>query len=292
MADRRFVSCEPIDKGWSIDKKYCLTDESGAKFLLRVTPLEKREAKRLEFKWMQRLSALSIPMCLPIEFGECKDGVYSIQSWIEGVDAEECLPKLPDAEQEAYGREAGQILRRIHSIAAPNAQEPWGSRFGRKIDNRLKAYEESPLHYEGGDAFIECIRQNRHLIEGRPQALQHGDYHIGNMMIDTEGRLQIIDFNRMDIGDPWEEFNRIVWCGQKAPRFARGMIDGYFGGDVPELFWRLMALYISNNTLGSIIWAIPFGQKEIDVMIQQAREVLTWYDGMRRLVPSWYTAAR
>ena len=89
-------------------------------------------------------------------------------------------------------------------------------------------------------------------------------------MIDRNGKLQIIDFDRYDFGDPWEEFNRIVWCAQKPPLFASGMVNGYFDGDVPPDFWKLLALYISSNTLSSVYWAISFGQDEVDTMLNQA----------------------
>ena len=63
---------------------------------------------------------------------------------------------------------------------------------------------------------------------------------------------------------------------------------GYFDGEVPMEFWELLALYISNNTLSSLPWAIPFGEQEITIMRNQAKEALEWYDGMRTVVPSWY----
>jgi aminoglycoside phosphotransferase (APT) family kinase protein len=108
------------------------------------------------------------------------------------------------------------------------------------------------------------------------------------MMIDNDGKLKIIDFDRYDYGDPWEEFNRIVWSVQKAPLFASGMVNGYFDNNVPFSFWQILALYISSNTLSSIPWAIPFGQIEIDTMINLAIEVLNWYDNMKNPVPTWY----
>jgi len=108
------------------------------------------------------------------------------------------------------------------------------------------------------------------------------------MMIDRNGVLTIIDFDRDDFGDPWEEFNRIVWCAQAAPAFASGMVDGYFNGDIPMEFWKLLALYICSNTLSSLPWAIPFGDKEIQVMRNQAVQALQWYDDMEKVVPSWY----
>lgn len=306
MSKLNFVSKELITKGWSSDKKYCVTDENGIKYLLRLSDIAQYDVKKLEFQMMEKVAALGVPMCRPIAFGCCGDDmfegkcaeveeqeyiekyVYSLQEWIEGGDAEELMSGFSDTEQYAYGLEAGRILKKIHSIPAPAEQEDWSIRFNRKLDNKIKKYGECPLKYQGGEAFIDYINANRHLLKDRHQVYQHGDYHIGNMMIDQNGKLQIIDFNRSDFGDPWEEFNRIVWCAQASPLFASGMVNGYFDGQVPMKFWKLLALYIAGNTLSSIYWAIPFGEAEINTMVNQAAEVLEWYDNMKTPVPKWY----
>lgn len=283
-----FVTKEPIDKGWSKDKKYCITDENGTRYLLRVSDIAEYDTKKSEFDMMKQVAALGVPMCLPIEFGTCEDGVYSIQSWIDGEDAEEVISRYSDTEQYVFGIEAGRILRKIHSIPAPSTVENWESRFNRKMDYKIQRYNECPYKYDNGQAFIDYIEANRHLLHGRPQTYQHGDYHIGNMMIGNDGELYIIDFNRNDFGDPWEESNRIVWCAGKAPYFASGIVNGYFDNAVPLEFWKLLALYISSNTLSSLPWAIPFGESEVEKFQEQAKEVLEWYDGMKNPVPSWY----
>ena len=173
-------------------------------------------------------------------------------------------------------------------MPAPADAPEWESRFNAKIDRKIEMYASCPLKYENGDVFLKYVSQNRHLLSGRIQSYQHGDYHIGNMMVDRRGVLTIIDFDRDDYGDPWEEFNRIVWCAQAAPMFASGMVDGYFDGSVPITFWELLALYISSNTLSSLPWAIPFGEQEITTMKNQAAQVLGWYDNMKNPVPTWY----
>ena len=66
------------------------------------------------------------------------------------------------------------------------------------------------------------------------------------------------------------------------------MINAYFENNVPLEFWKLLALYISSNTLSSVPWAIPFGEEQIGVMVNQAKEVLEWYDNMKNPVPAWY----
>ena len=280
-----------IEKGWSGDQKYCAVTADGQKYLLRISTIDRLERKRREYEKMCEVAQLGIPMCLPVEFGTCDEGAYSIQSWIDGVDAEETIMAMDADTQYRYGWDAGQILAKIHTIPAPTDAPSWETRFNAKIDRKIAMYENCELKYEsGGDAFLDYLACNRHLLKDRPQSYQHGDYHIGNMMIDKDGVLTIIDFDRDDFGDPWEEFNRIVWCAQAASTFASGMIDGYFDGNVPIDFWKLLALYICSNTLSSLPWAIPFGEGEIHVMRKQAAQVLEWYDGMKNVVPTWYIA--
>lgn len=279
---------QPIEKGWSGDQKYCVTTADGSRYLLRITSPERAHRFYLGYLRMQEAAALGIPMCLPVEFGSCLEGTYAIHSWVEGVDAEGYIPTLPDEKQYTYGLDAGRVLKRLHSLPAPADAPEWEGRFNAKIDRKITMYLACPLKYENGDAFLEFIGGNRNLLSGRPQTYQHGDYHIGNMMIDRDGKLTVIDFDRDDFGDPWEEFNRIVWCAQAAPAFASGMVDGYFGGEVPMEFWKLLALYICSNTLSSLPWAICFGDAEIATMKHQAAQILQWYDHMQNPIPSWY----
>jgi aminoglycoside phosphotransferase (APT) family kinase protein len=282
------VSRESIDRGWSADRKFRATDAGGKSYFLRISPMSRLENRKLQFSHMEQVRDLGIRVCEPVEFGICDEGCYQLLGWVDGRDAEEIIPALSGQAQYAYGLDAGKILAKIHSIPAPADALPWETRFNAKIDRKMAMYKECPLKYDGGEILLCYLSENRHLLAHRPQSYQHGDYHIGNMMITTEGVLTVIDFDKDDYGDPWEEFNRIVWSAQAAPDFARGMVDGYFGGDVPMEFWKLLALYIGSNVLGSLPWAIPFGEKEVSVMRSQAVQVLQWYDNMKNVVPTWY----
>ncbi len=288
MIFQQIVSKTPIDKGWSGDQKYRAVTSDGSVYLLRVSAPERAERKQRGFAQMQKVAALGIPMCKPVELGTCDEGVYCLQSFIEGYDAEEYIPTLSAQKQYEYGCEAGKILARIHTLPTPDGVPEWEGRFNAKIDRKIAMYRDCPLKYDVDQPFLNYIAQNRHLLKDRPQTYQHGDYHIGNMMVDKAGQLMIIDFDRDGYGDPWEEFNRIVWCAQATPMFASGMVDGYFGGNVPMEFWQLLALYISSNTLSSLPWAIPFGEREITTMKNQAAQVLAWYDQMKNPIPTWY----
>ena len=290
-----FQSLTPIDYGWSGDQKYRAVTPDGTPYFLRVTSRQRGDRFAKLFDLQKAVAATGIPMCQPVAIGECEEGVYAFHSWIDGVDAEAAVPTLPAEVQYKLGRDAGQYLTRIHSIPAPEGQPDWEARFNAKIDRKIQMYADCPIHFDGDHHLLRFIEENRHLLRNRPQTFQHGDYHIGNMMLSDAGgapQIVIIDFDRYDFGDPWEEFNRIVWCAGVSPVFATGLVDGYFGVDektaVPMEFWRLLALYISSNMLSSVPWAIPFGEGEITTMLNQARDVLAWYNHMKNPIPTWY----
>ena len=288
MIYETIVSRTFIDKGWSGDKKYCAVTADGSKYLLRVSAMERYDRRQQEYERMKELETLGITMPKALELGTAEEGVYILTTWIDGEDAGDALPNLSTEAQYAYGVQAGQMLQKLHSIPAPPDAPDWEQRFNAKIDRKIAMYNDCPLKYENGELLLSYLAENRQLLANRPQTYQHGDYHTGNMMLGRDGNLYIIDFDRDDFGDPWEEFNRIVWCAQEAPEFARGMVDGYFDGNVPEAFWRLLLLYISSNTLSSLPWAVPYGEEQVKVMTEQWADIRSWYEDFRRIIPNWY----
>lgn len=290
MLYENIVSRQPVEKGWSGDRKYCVQTADGSRYLLRISPMERLEQRKMLFDLQKQAEKTGIRMCLTVEMGVCDEGVYLLQTWVDGTDAEEHVPELHEEDQYRLGLDAGRMLKKLHTIPAPDDQADWEVRFNAKMDRKIALYRACPIQYDGAECFVRYIEANRHLLKNRPQTFQHGDYHIGNMMLE-KGQIVVIDFDRFDFGDPWEEFNRIVWCAQKAPVFACGMVDGYFDGPPPQAFWDLLALYIASNTLASVPWAVPFGEKEIQVMLTQAKEVLSWYDNMQKTMPNWYKSA-
>jgi serine/threonine-protein kinase len=277
-----------INKGWSTDEKYYIETQSHEKYLLRTASLEFYERKKQEFQRMKEAYALGIPMPEPLDFKVVNEEVHSLFSWIEGKDSEDILPALTEENQYRLGVAAGEILRKIHTIPAPDNIEKWADKFNRKIDRNINNYQHCPLKYEKGHIFIKYIEANRDLIKNRPQVFQHGDYHTGNMILSSQNELGIIDFNRWDYGDPWEEFNRIDFTAELSPIFATGQVDGYFKQEPPIEFFKLLALYISTNTLNALPWALSYSDRDVATMKRKAAAVLEWYEDMERIIPNWY----
>ena len=53
-----FVTKEPINKGWSSDKKYCVTDENGTQYLLRVSDIAQHDTKQSEFTLIRSMFSI------------------------------------------------------------------------------------------------------------------------------------------------------------------------------------------------------------------------------------------
>jgi aminoglycoside phosphotransferase (APT) family kinase protein len=276
-----------INKGWSNDDKYHVK-KKGKDYLLRISPVELLPVVKRLADITRILEGLGVPISKPVEITENDNCIHVLYPWVQGVDMIDVISNYSKKDQYEYGTDAGVYLKSIHTIKAPDSIEPWDLRFNRKIDRNINNYRQSILDIPETKLFIDYLDANRGLLKNRPQCFQHGDYHIGNFMIDDNHKLVIIDFDRYDFGDPWEEFNRIVWSAANSPAFASGIIDGYFDYNVPEEFWRLLLLYIASNTMSSLTWALKLNEKELEVMINQMHDILNWYDNFTCIIPKWY----
>lgn len=285
-----WLEVTPVNEGWSGDKKFRIRHADGRTLLVRISSADRLQRRQNEFDTLQNInSAADVNIPRALDFGLCEGGVYTLLTWVKGRPAETLLPTLPSDVQRSLGRQAGRIARALHSIPAPADHEPWEAYFARKMARKVEMNRQCTLKTPECADFEAYVLANGHLLKGRPNTFQHGDFHVGNMVVDENGILGVVDFDRMSFGDPWEEFNRITWSAQCSPVFASAMLSAYFGGEVPTEFWRLLALYMASNQLSSIPWAIPFGQEQIDVMIRQNREVRSWYSGAYgEGAPNWY----
>lgn len=285
-------SVTPVEKGWSEDRKYRIETDAGRSLLLRLSDPGKREEKRKEFEIITKYAGTGIKMSAPVEFGVCRGSgdVYMLLEWVEGQDLEEVLPELTEGEQYALGREAGKILRGIHSIPLSPEDVPRETKRPKKL-RQLALYEESSLRVPGDEIALRYVKENVDRIWRERPVYLHGDFHPGNLIYTPEGSIGVIDFNRWEIGDPYEDFYKLESFGREVSiPYCVGQIDAYFDRRVPEDFWRALAVYVAQAALYSIKWAERFGQEDIDGMVRRCRTAFEDYDGFRRIVPQWYTA--
>lgn len=284
-------SIEKLSKGWSDDEKYVVRTTADELLLLRLFDIEQYDAKKKEYEIISKYATLGFPMSRPIDFGICNNGknVFMLLTWIEGVDLEEALPTLTENEQYKLGREAGKILKKIHSLQVDAEDLPTDTKKGKKL-LQLSRYEESQIRIDDDEIAINYVKHNIDKIWSKSPVYQHGDYHPGNLIYTKDGNIGVIDFNRWEVGDPYEEFYKLESFGiEISIPYCVGQIEAYFDGNIPEDFWTVLAVYVAHASLYSIKWAEKFGQEEIDGMAERCRRAFDDYDDFRRHVPKWYT---
>jgi len=282
---------EPLNKGWSSDEKFYIETQNGEKLLLRVNSIQNEAAKREEFAAMQQVARLPLVMSNPLEFGRFnrQQNVYTLLLWVEGSALDEVLPDFLADEQRELGKQAGRILKLMHAIPAPANQINWATRMQKKMLRHRERYLNCGIRISNDEMALAYVDQNLHLLEERTQTFQHGDFHVGNLILTPESQIGVIDFNRWDYGDSAEEFYKMMLFSREVSiPFVVGQLEGYFDGEVPADFWPLLALYLADVILFSIVWAQSFGQQEVDGMIRRAQMILADFDQFESVVPNWY----
>ena len=157
-------SVDKVSKGWSSDSKYFIKTKEGKMLLLRISDMEQYETKKKEYEIVEKYSKLGFLMSQPIDFGICNNGknVYMLLTWIEGKDLEEVLSDLTEEQQYQLGRQAGKILKKIHSIDVDINDIPKDTKKSKKLQ-QLSRYEESHVRIDGDEIAIKYVKENRKL---------------------------------------------------------------------------------------------------------------------------------
>jgi GrpB-like predicted nucleotidyltransferase (UPF0157 family)/aminoglycoside phosphotransferase (APT) family kinase protein len=290
---RKFTKIEPLNKGWSSDKKYYIETAGDERLLLRIADAKHCNVRQTNFEAMRRCFAAGVSMQEPLDFGECNGGksVYTLLSYLDGEDASTALPLLPEAEQYAMGLQAGELLLKIHSISAPTDLEPWNVRFERdKLADRLERFSQIPVKPENSDVVLRYIAKNQHLVNGRPQTQCHNDCDETNLIISPDGKIGAIDFGCGDggYGDPWREFVSLRRGTSSNAVFHTARVKAYFGGEPPVKFWQILSLYFAYDVIAIICNTYQYDEQGREDGLRHWRNVLSWYDNFNRVVPSWY----
>lgn len=286
---RTWRQVEPVTKGYSVDQKYHIWDSDGAEYLLRVSPIEAYEKKQQIYELLGQLAERDVPASRPVSIGKLDAGhMYLLLTWLPGVDAETYLQSVDEETAYKLGTQGGQILKRLQTVQIPMQKEPWAVTYQHLVDDRLREIEENALGLPKTQLLAEYVRQHRDLVQPHPAVFMHGDYHRGNMVVDGQGNLEIIDFDRAKTADPYREFKCFQWNVLVSPKFASGIIDGYFDGNIPPDFFPILALFAAEGLVHYVNWSAPFGAEELALAKENYHRQLLWFDDFCREVPTWY----
>jgi aminoglycoside phosphotransferase (APT) family kinase protein len=283
----------PLEKGFSTDNKFILFVDAVPTYLLRVSHERETERRQREFEVLMQLKACGIPCSTPYhfkafpEFGVC----LSLLGYLPGDCAEEALFTIDEIGQYVIGRQAGEILRRMHEVVTNPSSIDWPTLRADKYFRFLKIAAENDLVFNHQATVEQYVMMNQHLMQGRPVAFLHDDYHPGNLIILDRSLTGVIDFNRIDWGDPYHDFYKMAhFSAPRFPAFARGQVDGYFDGKAPDCFWPLYTLYVAMSLHSDLAWTQRFWPEQLNGSHQRVIEICKTHDFRHGTTPQWYQA--
>ena len=273
------------------DRKFYVETMRGEKRLLVIHTTEHYDWLEGDFRMCEYISASGVNVMQPVSMGTFRDGAlaYQLYTWFDGEDLAEALTHMSHTEQFSAGKKTGELLRKLHALPPfeENEPEPWGIRFKRRVQNEIQFYNDKPVKCRNGDLFARYLQDNQGWLDNRPLAFTHGDCNTGNLMFTSDGQIGIIDLGwGNNCNDSWWDFREMT-CNPKLPSyFANGLIKGYFNGEPPMEFFRLLSYYLVFGSLCDSHEYDYIGENDED----WSKAYLNWFDDMRNPVPAWYYA--
>jgi aminoglycoside phosphotransferase (APT) family kinase protein len=188
-----------------------------------------------EWEALRAASAAGIRVAEPLWLTEDETGIV-----MRRLVGEAIVPRIFRQERFAGAREVllGELaasLATIHSL--PTAAVPLAPRHDgaigevEDIEAELWSYDDPHPALELG---LRWLR--RHLPAPRPSTVVHGDFRMGNMLVDERGLVAVLDWELIHVGDPVEDLG---WFCNRTWRFGRDeLIAGGLGSRE-----ELLALY-------------------------------------------------
>ncbi|WP_309505717.1 aminoglycoside phosphotransferase family protein [Thermaerobacillus caldiproteolyticus] len=180
--------------------------------------------------------------------------------------------------------------KRVKGFSAPLGYPSWYSIKKKKSDKYLKELKKINLDENIKETLETYIKKNETLMKGRPSKFQHDDFHPSNILINNKSFSGIIDFQRMDWGDPIHDLHKLgFFSKQVSIEFTKGIIDGYHENQVlNESFWELYALYSAMHIVSALVWGMGRSREQYEVLLKYSLDVIKDHDNFNCVIPKWY----
>lgn len=286
------VSIVEVHKGFSKDQKYVINED----YLLRLFPSDEAIQRKKEADVVAMLATYSDVVPKVIHFGWWNkyNLAYMLLQYIPGSDGEGALPLLSSQQQYEAGYSAGEELYQLHQCPAPEGTTDWYTVKKAKNDRYFKQLALLDIDSNLKQSLQQYIEKHEHLMQDRPNVFQHDDFHPSNLIINKGKLAGIIDFGRMDWGDPVHDLQKLSFFSVPISiPFSKGIIDGYHHGEaIPTSFWQLLSLYEAIHIVSALVWGKKDSEEQYKLLWSYSMNVLAFYNHFQNQIPSWYNHSK
>lgn len=228
--DRKGVGLErPVDiralSGGRSNLTYEVTAADGQRFVIRRPPegilLPTAHDIRREWTFIRDLHESPVPVPPPIAY--CDDpsvlgAPFFIMGYIDGFVLTEAsaAESMPPAARCKAGTGMIDVLVKLHSLACDTVSLPYPPGASGYISRQLRRWQGQWDNSRTPEVPGARELYDRLTIGTPPQhrnAIVHGDYRLGNILIDSAGHVQsVLDWELATIGDPMADVGwALMW---------------------------------------------------------------------------------
>jgi aminoglycoside phosphotransferase (APT) family kinase protein len=216
---------------WAFDSVDFRTGTRKELILRRDPPGAPRNGMELEARLLNAAARVGVPVPGVRAAGPAaSDRLETSYLVMDRITGETIARKILRDPQYVHTRsvlaqQSGETLAKLHSIDAATIT-------GLEPADQLQKYELLYADLSVGLGFrsavfqwaLKWLRENQ--PENRPQKVVHGDFRLGNLIVDGNGLVSVLDWELAHIGDPMEDLG---WLCVKAWRFGAEPEVGGFG---------------------------------------------------------------
>ncbi|WJJ12255.1 phosphotransferase [Prescottella equi] len=220
---------------WAVDARGA--DGRSQEVVLRRDPPGHGDAERMraEVACLRAAAAAGVPVPAVLASGDTAPGIdapYLVMDMVVGESIPRKLQRDPElgAVRKHLADDMGYVLGLIHSadIGAVGMLDA-----GDPLDAIETVYSDLDQPRPAVEVGLRWLREHRPVK--RPDALVHGDFRLGNVLVDGGGIRGVLDWELAHVGDPIEDLGWLcvrAWrFGAQAPVAGIGtreqLLDGY-----------------------------------------------------------------
>ncbi|MEK6277362.1 MAG: phosphotransferase family protein [Actinomycetota bacterium] len=277
-------------------------EEAARRYVLRRDPAgaESLASQQQEAGLIRLARKAGVPAPEPLHYEPAGGRFETAGILMAHVPGESVAPRLlrkPEYEvaRGALTAQLGEALARLHSIELAAAVDVLGPPPADPVVTAIEVWEATldsigvPL--PAVEAGLRWLRAER--PDPAAPGLVHGDFRLGNFIVDESGLAAVIDWELAHIGDPVED---IGWLGIRSWRFGNddrrvagvGSLDDFLaayaaaGGEPPDAerirYWEVF---------GNLKWAVICARQANDHLsgLRRSHELASL--GRRICEPEW-----
>ena len=254
---------------------------------------------REEFELLQRSREAGVPVPEPIAFdeGEAFGSPGILMGFVQGTSVAPRILRKPEYEhaRDALSGQLAEALARIHAVepAALRGVLP-----DPPADSALAQIEEWERQLDGIGEPLPVVELGLRWLRANAPApteprLVHGDFRLGNLIVDGSGLAAVIDWELSHLGDPAED---VGWLCIRSWRFGNddrpvagvGVLDEFLAAYVAaggEPLDRGRVRYW--EVFGNVKWAVICARQAHDHLtgVRRSHELASL--GRRICEPEW-----